>query len=173
MQVTHTRRILLSVSITAWLTLHCLAAPPAWAHIADGAGAGWQSGFAHPFSGAAHLLAMLAVGLWAARLGPRAIWLLPAIFPAFMALGAALSLAGIALPGAEDGVAISVAMLGVLLAVATRPPLAASAALAAIFALFHGYAQGTAMPLDVAPLSYCLGFLAAAACCSSSASVSA
>ena len=108
-----------------------LAAAPAWAHFGRAVGGGWQEGFAHPFTGLDHVVAMVAVGLWATQLPRSAIWLLPTIFALFMAVGVSLVPAGVALPGAEDGTAISVAVLGVLLAVAARPPLAIGGAVTA------------------------------------------
>jgi urease accessory protein len=144
-----------------WVALYALAAAPAWAHIAEATGGGWSAGFAHPFSGIDHLVTMVAVGVWAVQMGERAVWLMPASFVMVMALGAMLSLAGVALPGAEDGIALSVAVLGVLLAVAARPSLATGVAVVALFGLVHGYAHGAEMPQAAAPLLYALGFLVA------------
>jgi urease accessory protein len=145
----------------AWVALYAVAAAPAWAHIAEATGGGWSAGFAHPFSGIDHLVTMVAVGVWAVQMGERAVWLMPASFVMVTALGAMLSLAGVALPGAEDGTAISVAVLGVLLAVAARPPLAIGVAVAALFGLFHGYAHGAEMPDTAAPLLYGAGLITA------------
>jgi urease accessory protein len=80
-----------------------------------------------------------------------------------MAFGVGLGVAGVALPGAEDGIAISVAVLGVLLAVAARPRLAVAAALVGLFGLFHGYAHGAEMPEAVQPMLYGVGLLFATA----------
>jgi urease accessory protein len=145
----------------AWIMLSCLVAGPAWAHFGEAAHAGWSEGFAHPFSGIDHVVAMVALGVWAAQLGRRALWLIPLTFPASMAVGAALALQGVALPFAEDGVAISVAVLGVVLAVTSRPGLAAALGAAALFGLFHGYAHGVEMPFAAAPKLYALGFMSA------------
>ncbi|MBI5132784.1 MAG: HupE/UreJ family protein [Rhodopseudomonas palustris] len=126
---------------------------------ADGAAAG----FAHPFLGADHLLAMVAVGLWAASLGGRARWLVPASFVALMTLGAALGADGVALPAVEPMVALSVIALGALVALSLRVPTIAAAALVALFGLFHGAAHGAEMPALASPLAYGLGFIAATA----------
>ena len=67
----------------------------------------WTSGFIHPLHGADHLLAMLAVGIWAAQLRGNAIWLLPATFVGVMSLGGLAGAAGIILPGAEAIVLLS------------------------------------------------------------------
>ena len=101
---------------------------------------------------------MVAVGLWAAQLGGRARWLVPASFVGVMTLGGALGMAGAGLPLAERGIAASVLILGVLIAATVRLPLAASAALVGIFALCHGHAHGIEMPGTAAGLSYALGF---------------
>jgi len=138
-----------------------LAAAPAWAHFGGAIGGGWRDGFAHPFTGLDHVVAMVAVGLWATQMPRPAVWLLPMIFALFMALGVSMVPAGWVLPAAEDGTAISVAVLGVLLAVAARPPLAFAAAVAAVFGLVHGYAHGTEMPETAAPLLYGAGLITA------------
>ena len=164
MRLTRSRHVLLfAIGLGAWLALHSVAGNPAWAHVAAAMGGGWSDGFVHPFSGIDHAAAMVAVGLWSAQIGRAALWSLPATFPLSMALGAGLSVAGVALPGVEDGIAVSVAVLGVLLAVAARPPLLPGVALVGGFGLLHGYANGAAMPLGATPLSYGLGFLDATA----------
>jgi urease accessory protein len=140
-----------------------MMAVPAAAHVAAIADRGWNEGFAHPFSGVDHLAAMVAVGLWASQLGQPALLLLPLSFLASMALGAAASFAGLTLPIADDGVAVSVAILGVLLVVAARPRLRISAALVAAFGVMHGASHAAEMPRDAAPLLYGLGFLVATA----------
>ncbi len=133
------------------------------AHFTEAAGGSLREGLAHPYSGLDHVLALIAVGLWGTQMNRPARWVVPAVFLVSMAAGAGLSFAGITLPGAEDGVAISVAMLGVLLAVAARPRPAAGAAAAAVFGIAHGYAYGAAMPAAASPLLYGLGFLVATA----------
>lgn len=146
--------------IAAAFAIYIVAAASASAHLAAATAGGWSDGLAHPFSGIDHLLAMIAVGVWAVQLGGRAMWLLPLTFPLFMAIGGGLGLAGVALPGAEDGVALSVAVLGVVLAVAARPPLAIGMATVGAFGLVHGNAHGATMPEAAAPMLYALGFMA-------------
>jgi urease accessory protein len=104
------------------------------------------SGFLHPFTGIDHLLAMLAVGLWAVRLGRAAVWTLPVVFPFAMVGGALLGLSGVVLPGIEPMIAISVIVLGVLVALGANLPVMASALLVAVFAIFHGYAHASEAP---------------------------
>ena len=149
-----------SAVIAAAFAIYIVAAPSASAHLAAATAGGWSEGLAHPFCGIDHLLAMTAVGVWAVQLGGRAMWLLPLTFPLLMAIGGALGLAGVALPGAEDGVALSVAILGVVLAVAARPPLTLGMAIVGVFGLVHGHAHGATMPETVTPLLYALGFMA-------------
>jgi urease accessory protein len=131
----------------------------AFAH--PGHGDGLLAGFAHPLSGLDHMLAMVAVGLWAAQLGRPAIWLLPTVFPAVMALGAVLGIYGVALPGIEAGIIASVVALGSAVALRLRLSLVASAAVVGVFALFHGYAHGTELPASQSAVLYGVGFVLA------------
>jgi urease accessory protein len=132
----------------------------ALAHIGGHAG-GFSNGLAHPFYGADHVLAMVAVGLWASQLGRPALWLLPVTFPLVMAVGFALGVAGVALPWVEIGIAGSVIALGALIAFALRPSIAFSAAMIGLFALFHGHAHGTAWPAHGTALTFALGLMLA------------
>lgn len=139
------------------------AAMPAFAHEGGHAVMSMAAGFVHPFSGVDHLLAMLAVGLWAAQSRRSTFWVLPLVFPLMMALGAVLGMTLGALPGVELGVASSVAVLGLLIAFAVRLPFAASVALVALFAMAHGYAHGTELPPGASALLYGAGFMVATA----------
>lgn len=145
-------------------TLFVLAsAGTAAAHTGHGATDGFASGFLHPLLGLDHLLAMIAVGLWGARIGGRALWLVPAAFVTVMALGGLVAVAGVDLPMVELGIIGSVLVLGLLVAAAPQLPFWAPAAIVALFALFHGHAHGTEMPETVSGLAYGLGFVLAAA----------
>ena len=152
---------------TVWILFVALAglSVNAYAHPGHAAQGGFLAGFAHPFSGADHLLAMFAVGVWAAQLGGRAQWAVPFAFVSMMAAGAALALAGPSiLPGAvESGIAASLLVLGLLVWRAQRLPVAAALALVAVFALFHGAAHANELPASADPLRYAAGFLAATA----------
>jgi urease accessory protein len=123
-----------------------LLALPALALAHTGADGGAHHGFAagvlHPFTGIDHLLAMLLVGAWSATL-QRRWWLAPLAFIALLLVGALLASAGLALPAVEPVIALSVVLLGALLATRTQWPAAAMAAVAALFALFHGAAHGS------------------------------
>ena len=119
------------------------------------------TGLHHPFSGLDHVLAMLAVGMWGARLGMPAIWLLPVTFPLMMTLGGIAGMLGLPLPGVEVGVGLSVVMLGGVILIGLRAPLWVSMPIVGIFAIFHGYAHGVEMPGQNDPLAYSLGFVVA------------
>jgi urease accessory protein len=132
----------------------------AHAHTPGAVGAGLAGGFAHPLLGLDHLLAMVAVGLWAAQLGGRAVWLVPGSFMALMAVGGAAAVGGIILPAVEFGIAGSLLVLGALVATAARLPAALGAGLVGFLAFFHGHAHGSEMPEAASATLYALGFIA-------------
>jgi len=136
------------------------AATPALAHSGSVAG-GFIGGLAHPVLGPDHVAAMVAVGLWGAFLGAPAIFLLPVVFPLVMAFGGVLGILGLALPGVEIGVAGSAAVLGMLVAMAARPPLWVAAAVVGVLAIFHGYAHGVELPPGADALAFSAGFVVA------------
>lgn len=123
----------------------------------------FAAGFNHPFSGIDHLLAMLAVGLWAAQNKRSALWVLPLAFPLAMVAGALLAFAGLNIPAAETGIAASVAVLGLLIAFAVRLPLWTSTVVVSLFAVFHGYAHGSELPHGSSAAMYGAGFVLATA----------
>ncbi len=138
-------------------------ATPALAHTGAAAAGSFMAGLGHPLGGPDHLLAMVAVGAWAALQGGRAAWLWPLVFVATMAAGSALGFAGIGLPLVEPGILASVVVLGLLVATAARLPVAAGAAIVGLFALAHGHAHGTEAPAAGDALGYGLGFALATA----------
>lgn len=148
----------LFLTVTLFLTGTPLLAHPGHDHGTTGFGAG----FAHPLHGADHILAMVAVGLWAASLGGRALWALPAGFVGAMALGFLLALGGIGLPLVEPMILGSVIVLGLAVALALRLSPAASVALVALFGLFHGHAHGGEMG-EAGALAFGAGFAVATA----------
>ena len=135
----------------------------AFAHTGVGATGGLAHGFFHPFSGLDHTVAMVMVGLIAARLGGRALWLLPTTFLALMAVGGALGVAGVAVPHVEVGIAVSLIAFGAVAAAGVRAPAAMAFGLVGFFAIFHGHAHGTEMPMNASGFSYGAGFLVATA----------
>ena len=131
----------------------------AFAHTFGAEGASFYQGFIHPLLGLDHLLAMLAVGIWAAQTGGRARWLVPAAFLALLALGGGIGMLGWPLPQVELGIAGSVVVFGLLITGAAKMPLWLSMVIAGLFALFHGHAHGAEMPQAATPWLYALGFL--------------
>jgi urease accessory protein len=121
------------------------------------------TGLAHPLTGLDHLLAMVAVGLWASQKGGRALWLWPGAFVGAMLAGGALGMNGVALPGIEPGIAASLLVLGLMITTTTTLPLAAGAGVIALFGLFHGNAHGLEAPLSGGGALYGLGFALATA----------
>ena len=138
-----------------------LFVPFAAAHHLGAHGAGFASGVAHPLAGLDHILAMIAVGLWAAQLGGRAYWSVPLAFVGMMVLGAVVAAAGLALPAVESGIAASVLILGLLIAFSARMAIPLGMVLVGVFALFHGHAHGTELPQVASAASYGLGMLLA------------
>lgn len=130
----------------------------AYAHAGGGAG-GFAAGFAHPMNGLDHVLAMVAVGLWGAQLGPPQLWLLPVTFPLVMAFGGAIGLMGVPLPAVEVGIALSAVALGAMVLLEAKPDVRISMALIGFFALFHGHAHGAELPAGESGLLYSIGFV--------------
>ena len=148
--------VLAAVAVTATLA--------AAAHQQGGQAIGFVAGFFHPLSGLDHVLAMIAVGLWGAQLGPPALWLLPLTFPMVMAFGGMLGLMGVAFPGVEIAIALSALLLGAMVLLEARPPLAVATALVGLFAVFHGHAHGTELPEGASGVLYSIGFVVATGC---------
>jgi urease accessory protein len=128
------------------------------AHPLHDGGASFLAGLAHPFLGVDHLLAMVAVGMWAACLARRAWWLVPSVFLLAMVGGGVLGLLGWSPPAVEPLVAASVLALGLLIASQLRPAPGAAAALVAFFAVFHGLAHAAEIPPGWSALGYAAGF---------------
>ena len=140
---------------------------PAFAHVGVGSTASFAAGVAHPFSGLDHMTVMVAVGLWAALKGGRALWVWPAAFVGVMLVGGALgmsqSLAHVAVPLVEPGILASVVALGLMVALAVDLPVWAGAAIVAVFALLHGHAHGSEVAETVSGAEYMAGFALATA----------
>jgi urease accessory protein len=136
----------------------------AMAHISGTERGGFAAGLLHPITGADHVLAMLAVGVWGAQLGAPAIWLLPVTFPVVMAFGGMLGLVGLKLPGIEIGIALSAIVLGFMVLREARPKLAVAAVIVGFFAVFHGFAHGAELPPGGNAILYSAGFVIATGC---------
>ena len=153
-----------SISRSLRLSLAALAALAptlAFAHVGGGEAHGLIHGFSHPIGGVDHILAMVTVGIFAANISGRALWAVPLTFMSFMLAGGALGIFGLPLPFVEVGVALSIIVLGVAVAAKWDWPVTAAMALVGLFAIFHGHAHGTEMPLDTSGVSYALGFVTA------------
>lgn len=100
------------------------------------------AGFMHPLTGWDHLLVMLAVGLWAGRIGGKARWQLPLTFMLIMIAGTLVGLGGMTLPGLETGIAASVLAIGLLIALYAPLARVWQIGLVALFACLHGMAHG-------------------------------
>ena len=150
-----------AVLAAAMSALAILVAEPALAHSVGDSAAGFAAGFVHPLSGLDHLLAMVSVGIWGAELGAPAIWLLPIAFPMIMAVGGALGVIGMPLPYGELLIALSVVVLGMLVATASRTPVAAALLIVGVFAIAHGHAHGVELPAAADALAFTVGFVLA------------
>ena len=135
---------------------------PAFAHLDPAEHGSLLAGFTHPLSGLDHVLVMIAVGLWAAQIGGRALWVVPLAFVGTMAFGFGLAMAGVHLPFVEPAILASVVALGLMVAMAVRMETGACAAVVGIFALFHGYAHGGELGAAGA-LPFSAGFVVATA----------
>ena len=138
------------------------AAVPAFAHLNPAEHGSFAAGFSHPLFGADHILAMVAVGIWAAMIGGRAMLIVPASFVITMGIGFALALGGVHLPFVEPAILASVVGLGLLVALAIKVPIPVSAAVVAVFALFHGFAHGSELG-GAGAVTFGLGFMAGTA----------
>jgi urease accessory protein len=140
-----------------------LAATPALAHTGVGPTNSFAAGFTHPLLGLDHVTVMVAVGLWAALKGGRALWAWPLAFVGVMLVGGILGMAHVAVPFVEPGILASVVALGLLVAAAADLPVGVGAAIIGVFALFHGHAHGTEIPETAGGVEYAAGFVLATA----------
>ena len=143
--------------ITLTLAITVLAPALAYAH-PQHSGTGFIQGFVHPLLGFDHLLAMIAVGVWAAQVGGRTTWILPGAFVTAMFAGSMLGLAGFAVPMVEPVVAASVLVLGLVIMFRIRVSVPYAASLAAVFALHHGAAHLADASATVNLITYGAGF---------------
>ena len=150
------RRITLAIAALAAMTA------PAFAHLNPEEHGSFMAGLSHPLFGLDHILVMIAVGLWAAQIGGKALLGVPAAFVTTMAIGFGLAVSGVDLPFVEPAILASVVALGLLVAMAVKLDTVASAAIVAVFALFHGHAHGGELGTAGA-LSFGVGFVVATA----------
>lgn len=135
----------------------------AFAHPGHGDAVGFLHGLQHPVTGIDHMLAMVMVGIFAVQRGGRAVWVLPLTFMLVMAAGGAIGMAGLTLPRVETHIAMSVVLIGAVVALQVAVSTGIAATVTGFFALFHGHAHGTEMPVDGSAFEYAAGFLVATA----------
>lgn len=148
------------IGMAAWAL--ALGVSPAFAHLNPAEHGSFAAGFSHPLFGLDHILAMVAVGLWAALLGGRSVWLVPTAFVGTMLAGFVLALAGLGLPFVEPVIAASVVVIGLLALVALQVPTPVGMAMVGFFAFFHGYAHGGELG-EAGAMPFCIGFALATA----------
>lgn len=129
-----------------------------FAHTGVGETTGFMHGFSHPIGGLDHMLVMVAVGIWASQMGKKALWVVPSSFVGVMVIGGVLGFSGIEIPFVEEGILVSVLVLGMLVAGAFKLPLLYNSLIVGVFALFHGHAHGAEMPETLSAMTYALGF---------------
>ena len=142
------------------LSVLALLPGPAFAHSGHVGDQVFWAGMTHPLGGADHVLAMVAVGLWAAMLGGRALWALPMAFVAAMIVGGMAGAFNVPLPGVEPGILASILVLGAVVSLAVKASPAQAAAVVALFGLLHGHAHGAEGPAQGMAL-YAAGFVLA------------
>ena len=147
----------------ALAALLVLAPTAALAHTGAGIEHDLAHGFLHPMGGLDHILAMVAVGVFAFVLGGRALYMVPLAFVGMMAAGFLLGVAQVEVPFVELGIALSSVVIGGVAALGKPMPVIAASALVGVFAVFHGVAHGAEMPLGATGWQYAVGFIAATA----------
>jgi urease accessory protein len=135
----------------------------ALAHVGVGEPTGFAHGFMHPLGGLDHQLAMILVGIFAYQLGGRALWLVPFTFVSVMAVGGFLGVMGVTIPFVDIGIVFSAIVFGAIVAFKVKAPVALAMSVVGLFAIFHGHAHGSEMPMDSSGVEYGLGFMLATA----------
>lgn len=146
------------------LALGALLVVPAlvFAHPYPHVHGGLSAGLLHPILGFDHLLAMLGVGLWAAQQSVRrAVWVFSAAFLGILVVGFGLGVGSAPLPLVELGIVGSVGLVGVLILCKRQLSLFVGAALAGLFAVFHGHAHGAELAVGLSWLNFGVGFASA------------
>lgn len=149
-------RLVLSFGLPAVLLMAFLAT-----QVLDFDRIGWSNGFSHPLLGWDHLVTMLAVGIWAAQLRGRAIWMLPLAFVGVMSVGGLAGAAGLAIPSVEGIILLSCAVFSILITRKVRFSTSINVLIVAFFAFFHGFAHGQEISTSASLISYTLGFMLA------------
>ena len=132
---------------------------PAFLFAHEGSVGGLIAGLSHPVLGLDHLLAMVSVGIVSFQLSGKAIWSVPVTFVVVMAIGGILGMLDIGLIAIELGIALSVLVLGITIALNSSFNKLLIYLFVALFATFHGYAHGLEIPELAASWSYVIGFM--------------
>jgi urease accessory protein len=161
----HTRKMesLMKRLLQLVLLSFCLVPTAALAHVGVGRMSGFMHGFMHPLGGLDHQLAMILIGIFAYRLGGRALWLVPLTFISVMAVAGLFGVLGVPVPFVELGISLSVIVLGAIVAFGIKAPVAVAMGVVGLFAIFHGHAHGSEMPMDASGVEYGIGFMLATA----------
>ena len=109
-------------------------------------GSGFLAGFSHPFSGIDHVLVMIAIGVWAGKIGGAARWQLPLTFVVIMAVSAMIGLGS--LPSLDIGIAVSVMAMGLLLVLNSPINRTIQFSITSLFAMLHGFAHGAELSFE-------------------------
>ncbi|MCL4430910.1 MAG: HupE/UreJ family protein [Epsilonproteobacteria bacterium] len=144
-----------------FLIVFMIAQASLFGHTGVGSILGFEAGFSHPIGGADHILAMVAVGLWAAQMGGRSLWAVPLSFVVMMVVGTFLGIQGVHVPFIEEGILASVLVLGAMIGFGVKMPIVFSSVLVGVLAIFHGTAHGIEMPLNTSGVEYGIGFVLA------------
>ena len=120
---------------------------------------GLRAGFLHPFLGIDHLLAMVAVGLLSVQAGGTSLWRGPVSFLTGTALGGAIGLMNLPVPGIEILIAMSLVALGLALTTKAPQQMVVLYSSFLVFGFFHGHAHGTEASSLSQATSYLVGFL--------------
>jgi len=147
------RHLLIALSL-------CVLPTFAFAH--PGHGNGMFAGMAHPWLGLDHMIAMMAVGMWASQQTGSVRWILPLSFVVMMVVGAVVGFGGVQLGVAQQVIAASVCVFGLVLSSAVRLPAVFCVVLTGCFAVFHGYAHA-AEAVGNSAVPYMAGFVVSTA----------
>lgn len=142
-------------------TMQAIASQAAHAHVGVSQTTGFVHGLGHPLGGLDHILAMVMVGILAAQIGGRALWLVPGAFVAAMVPGGIVGTFGFEPSVVELGIGLSIAVLGGVVALRTQLDMGIAMAVVGFFGLFHGFAHGAEMPSTGSGLGYGAGFVLA------------
>ena len=137
--------------------------PFAQAHVVKTETMGLISGLVHPLTGADHVLAAIAVGIWATVSGGSHARSIITAFLGMLGLGAIAGFAGISLALVEPVIALSVIAMGLLIVLRVSPTRMVAPAVAGGFSVFHGYAHAAGLPVMASSVWYLLGLLMATA----------